>query len=207
MPNQEPFFAMAGGMPFPPPPQHHRPGELPPGFHPFMPGVSLGGPGPQQALQAQAALLSRNMLPQLPSQGPQENMLEKYGNMLRQLQGLQKEENNRKRSPSPPVQEHRRLHSPLNQGLNLSYKSEEEKEVGTDDMSSDKSESELADIDGDTIDDNISDENSMDCGDRYMFHTASLLCYLPFGSSLTRLNDRCHNLSHHLHKPLGRRSA
>jgi len=165
MPNQEPFFAMAGGMPFPPPPQHHRPGELPPGFHPFMPGVSLGGPGPQQALQAQAALLSRNMLPQLPSQGPQENMLEKYGNMLRQLQGLQKEENNRKRSPSPPVQEHRRLHSPLNQGLNLSYKSEEEKEVGTDDMSSDKSESELADIDGDTIDDNISDENSMDCGD------------------------------------------
>ena len=63
----------------------------------------------------------------------------------------------------------------MNQGLNLSYKSEEEKEVGTDDMSSDKSESELADIDGDTIDDNISDENSMDCGDRYMFDIASLL--------------------------------
>ena len=158
---------MAGGMPFPPPPQHHRPGELPPGFHPFMPGVSLGSPGPQ-ALQAQAALLSRNMLP-LPSQNPhQENMLEKYGNMLRQLQGLQKEE--RKRSPSPPVQEHRGrigLHSPLpGVGLNLSYKSEEE-EKATDEMSSDKSESELADIDGDTIDDNISDENSMDCGDRY----------------------------------------
>ena len=94
-------------------------------------------------------------------------MLEKYGNMLRQLQGLQKEE--RKRSPSPPVQEHRRigLHSPLPHGvgLNLSYKSEEE-EKATDEMSSDKSESELADIDGDTIDDNISDENSMDCGDR-----------------------------------------
>ena len=113
------------------------------------------------------------MLPQLPSQGPQENMLEKYGNMLRQLQGLQKEENNRKRSPSPPVQEHRRLHSPLNQGLNLSYKSEEEKEAGTDEMSSDKSESELADIDGDTIDDNISDENSMDCGDRSVPHRIS----------------------------------
>jgi len=164
MPNQEPFFAMAGGMPFPPPPQHHRPGELPPGFHPFMPGVSLGSPVGPQALQAQAALLSRNMLP-LPSQPHQENMLEKYGNMLRQLQGLQKEE--RKRSPSPPVQEHRRigLHSPLpGVGLNLSYKSEEE-EKATDEMSSDKSESELADIDGDTIDDNISDENSMDCGD------------------------------------------
>ena len=164
---------MAGGMPFPPPPQHHRPGELPPGFHPFMPGVSLGSPGPQ-ALQAQAALLSRNMLP-LPSQPHQENMLEKYGNMLRQLQGLQKEE--RKRSPSPPVQEHRRigLHSPLpGVGLNLSYKSEEE-EKATDEMSSDKSESELADIDGDTIDDNISDENSMDCGDRF----ESLLSHHP----------------------------
>lgn len=154
MPNQEPFFSMSGGMPFPPSP-HVRQEGLPPGFHlphGFMPG--MGSP----ALQAQAALLSRNMLP-LPAQ-PQENMLEKYGNMLRQLQGLKKEE--RRRSPSPSS-EH--LHSP-SLGLNLSYKDEEE-EKATDELSSDKSESELADIDGDTIDDNISDENSMDCGDRY----------------------------------------
>lgn len=158
MPNQEPFFAMAGGMPFPPPPSHphHSPG---PGFpHPFMPGMPPG------ALQAQAAhLLSRNMLPP-GNMGNGENMLEKYGNMLRQLQGLKEVE--RKRSPSPPVQERRLgLHSPV--GLNLSYKEETEEEKGgaTDELSSDKSESELADIDGDTIDDNISDENSMDCGD------------------------------------------
>ena len=150
---------MAGGMPFPPPPSHHhpRPGDLPPGFpHPFMTGVPMGSPNPAQ-LQAQAALLSRNMLPHPPQ--PQENMLEKYGNMLRQLQGLKEVE--RKRSPSPPT-----IHSPLpHTGLNLSYKDDDE-EKATDELSSDKSESELADIDGDTIDDNISDENSMDCGDR-----------------------------------------
>ena len=151
---------MAGGMPFPPPPSHHhpRPGDLPPGFpHPFMTGgIPMGSPNPAQ-LQAQAALLSRNMLPH-PAQ-PQENMLEKYGNMLRQLQGLKEVE--RKRSPSPPT-----IPSPLpHTGLNLSYKDDDE-EKATDELSSDKSESELADIDGDTIDDNISDENSMDCGDR-----------------------------------------
>jgi len=162
MPNQEPFFHMTGGLPFPPPPpHHHRPGDMPTGFNPFLPGGPLGSPNP--ALQAQAALLSRNLLP--PPSQPQGNMLEKYGHMLRQLQGLQQEE---RRSVSP---DNRRqgLHSPSPaHGLNLSYKSEEE-EKGTDDLSSDKSESELADIDGDTIDDNIS-ENSMDCGDRYSLH-------------------------------------
>jgi len=99
--------------------------------------------------QAQAALLSRNgLIP--PNHQSTENMLEKYGNMLRQLQGLQKDE--KRSSPSPD--------RPTSPALNLSYKSEDDKH---DDIS-DKSESELADIDDDTIDDNISD-NSMDCAE------------------------------------------
>ena len=63
---------------------------------------------------------------------------------------LQKDE--KRSSPSPD--------RPSSPALNLSYKSEDDKH---DDIS-DKSESELADIDGDTIDDNISD-NSMDCAE------------------------------------------
>lgn len=146
MPNQEPFFQINNSLqsiPFPPPPTHR---DLPPGFNPFLP---LGSPSSAQMAQAQAALLSRNgLLPQ--SHQTPENMLEKYGNMLRQLQGLQKDE--KRSSPSPD--------RPSSPALNLSYKSEDDKH---DDIS-DKSESELADIDGDTIDDNISD-NSMDCAE------------------------------------------
>lgn len=144
MPNQEPFFQINNSLqsiPFPPPPTHR---DLPPGFNPFLP---LGSPSSAQMAQAQAALLSRNgLIP--PSHQSTENMLEKYGNMLRQLQGLQKDE--KRNSPSPD--------RPASPALNLSYKSEDDKH---DDIS-DKSESELADIDDDTIDDNISD-NSMDC--------------------------------------------
>lgn len=146
MPNQEPFFQINNSLqsiPFPPPPTHR---DLPPGFNPFLP---LGSPSSAQMAQAQAALLSRNGLMPQNHQTP-ENMLEKYGNMLRQLQGLQKDE--KRSSPSPD--------RPSSPALNLSYKSEDDKH---DDIS-DKSESELADIDGDTIDDNISD-NSMDCAE------------------------------------------
>ena len=84
--------SLQGGIPFPPPPaSHHR--EIPPGFNPFLP---LAG-SPQAAqmaqhaqaqaqAQAQAAILSRNGL--LPAGGASpEMMLEKYGHMLRQLQG------------------------------------------------------------------------------------------------------------------------
>merc|ERR1712106_416125 len=148
MPNQEPFFQINNSLqsiPFPPPPTHR---DLPPGFNPFLP---LGSPSSAQMAQAQAqaAILSRNGLLPTSHQSP-ENMLEKYGNMLRQLQGLQKDE--KRSSPSPD--------RPSSPALNLSYKSEDDKH---DDIS-DKSESELADIDGDTIDDNISD-NSMDCAE------------------------------------------
>ena len=92
MPSPDPSFlgaistSLQGGIPFPPPPpSHHR--EIPPGFNPFLP---LAG-SPQAAqmaqhAQAQAALLSRNGL--LPASGASpEMMLEKYGHMLRQLQG------------------------------------------------------------------------------------------------------------------------
>ena len=72
---------------------------------------------------------------------------------------LQKDE--KRNSPSPPpctaAATDRVAPSPA---LNLSYKSEDDKH---DDVS-DKSESELADIDDDTIDDSIS-ENSMVCSD------------------------------------------
>ena len=92
MPSPDPSFlgaistSLQGGIPFPPPPaSHHR--EIPPGFNPFLP---LAG-SPQAAqmaqhAQAQAALLSRNGL--LPgSAASPELMLEKYGHMLRELQG------------------------------------------------------------------------------------------------------------------------
>ena len=92
MPNQEPFFQINSSLqsiPFPPPPTHR---DLPPGFNPFLP---LGSPSSAQMAQAQAALLSRNgLLPQT-HQSP-ENMLEKYGNMLRQLQGWVKGKKGRK---------------------------------------------------------------------------------------------------------------
>ena len=83
MPNQEPFFQINNSLqsiPFPPPPTHR---DLPPGFNPFLP---LGSPSSAQMAQAQAAILSRNGLLPQSHQSP-ENMLEKYGNMLRQLQG------------------------------------------------------------------------------------------------------------------------
>ena len=87
MPSPDPSFlgaistSLQGGIPFPPPPpSHHR--EIPPGFNPFLPlaGSPQAAQMAQQA-QAQAALLSRNGL------GGPEMMLEKYGHMLRQLQG------------------------------------------------------------------------------------------------------------------------
>ena len=91
MPSPDPSFlgaissSLQGGIPFPPPPpSHHR--EIPPGFNPFLP--LAGSPQAQMAqhAQAQAALLSRNGL--LPAGGASpELMLEKYGHMLRQLQG------------------------------------------------------------------------------------------------------------------------
>ena len=92
MPSPDPSFlgaistSLQGGIPFPPPPaSHHR--EIPPGFNPFLP---LAG-SPQAAqmaqhAQAQAALLSRNGLLPASAASP-ELMLEKYGHMLRQLQG------------------------------------------------------------------------------------------------------------------------
>ena len=94
MPSPDPSFlgaistSLQGGIPFPPPqPPHHHRDHLAPGFNPFLP---LAG-SPQAAqmaqhAQAQAALLSRNGL--LPgSAASPELMLEKYGHMLRQLQG------------------------------------------------------------------------------------------------------------------------
>ena len=114
MPSPDPSFLGAmsgqgmGGIPFPPP--QHRP-DLPPGF-PVNPFLQLpGSPGHQAQAQAaqmaqhaqvltsdnvltsnnvtsyhKAALLSRNGL--LPGASPShEVMLEKYGHMLRQLQG------------------------------------------------------------------------------------------------------------------------
>ena len=114
MPNPDPTFLGAmsnnfqGGIPSPPPQQQH-PRDLPPGFNPFL--HSLGGSSGVSAQmaqhaqvvtsimftlishihwsQAQAALLSRNGL--LPgaanSAATHEAMMEKYGHMLRQLQG------------------------------------------------------------------------------------------------------------------------
>lgn len=92
MPNPDPAFlgamsnTLQGGIPFPPPQQHR---DLPPGFNPFL---HLGGSPASQAAQmaqhaqAQAAMLSRNGL--LPGANPRhEEMLEKYGHMLRHLQG------------------------------------------------------------------------------------------------------------------------
>ena len=99
MPSSEPTFynmmnSSLQSIPFPPP-GHGGPGprpELGPQFpHPFLAG-RVGGAG------GMAALLSRGLVP---GPGPhpghpghpgphppgQENMLEKYGNMLRQLQG------------------------------------------------------------------------------------------------------------------------
>jgi len=159
MPNPDPAFlgamsnTLQGGIPFPPPQQHR---DLPPGFNPFL---HLGGSPASQAAQmaqhaqAQAAMLSRNGL--LPGANPRhEEMLEKYGHMLRHLQGLQKEDRGGS-SPPPPA-------SPAGSppALNLSYRSEDDKH----DEISDKSESELADIEDETeeMDDNISEDNSIE---------------------------------------------
>jgi len=142
-----------GGIPFPPP---HPARDLPPGFNPFLPLGGSHSPASQAALaqhaQAQAAILSRNGLLQGANPSQHEVMLEKYGNMLRHLQGLQKEDRG---SPPPPA-------SPTGSppALNLSYRSEDDKH---DDIS-DKSESELADIEdeGEEMDDNISEDNSIE---------------------------------------------
>ena len=92
MPSPDPSFlgaistSLQGGIPFPPPPpSHHR--EIPPGFNPFLP--LAGSPQAQMAqhAQAQAALLSRNSALMPGSGTSPELMLEKYGHMLRQLQG------------------------------------------------------------------------------------------------------------------------
>ena len=93
MPSPDPSFlgaissSLQGGIPFPPPQPPHHPRDLTPGFNPFLP---LAG-SPQAAqmaqhAQAQAALLSRNGLLPASAASP-ELMLEKYGHMLRQLQG------------------------------------------------------------------------------------------------------------------------
>ena len=95
MPSPDPSFlgaissSLQGGIPFPPPqpPHHHR--DLTPGFNPFLPlaGSPQAAQMAQQAqAQAQAALLSRNGLLPASTASP-ELMLEKYGHMLRQLQG------------------------------------------------------------------------------------------------------------------------
>ncbi|XP_023349020.1 dachshund homolog 1 isoform X2 [Eurytemora carolleeae] len=110
-PHHEMFTSLPRTIPFPPP--HSR--EMP--FNPFM---SLSGQqqAHQMAAHAQNLLRSQGM----PGQGlMQEQMLEKYGNMLRHLHGLKNEEDIQ-RSPtlqgSPP-------HSPRSPALNLSYGQED----------------------------------------------------------------------------------
>lgn len=173
----DPFFSLSSsiqsGIPYPPPPGHHNSaglgaGGLPPGFPPvpsLMGGMLGGRGGIEQQMAAQAALLSRNMMGghTQQHQGP-ENMLEKYGNMLRQLQGLKREGEERK-GISPPLSPDHRTSGHLSPALNLSgYKSEEEKHIAEDDISDDKSESELADLeDEDDEDGAMMSDNSMDC--------------------------------------------
>lgn len=174
----DPFTCLSSSipsaMPFHTPPGHpsqagHGHQGLPPGFPPvpgLMTGMLGGRGGLEQQMAAQAALLSRSMMGG--HNQASENMLEKYGIIMRQLQGLHRDEEETKGVSPPRSPEHRHDSRHLSPALNLSgYKSEDEvKQISADDISEDKSESELADLDDEDDDENMMSDNSMECSVR-----------------------------------------